>query len=500
MSMKKVVEEMHRYICELKTNNAEHNPFEQDTAAIQKRLNFLMSLSPAVIYSREAFGDYEMTFVSENIQRLSGYKPEEFLKDPFFWAMNIHPEDKQMIFAGLPSLFKNGCYASEYRWKVKDGTYHWIRDELELVRDSEGNPKEMVGVWLDISRRRQAEEEQMRYRNQMLTRAAEQTLELERVNHALSHEIKERELTEKKLQHAKEDAERANQSKSEFLANMSHEIRTPMNGILNMAEIGFEGTKEADSREMFVIIKNEANILNNIINDVLDISKIEAGKLTIEEKTFDFDDIVDSISQLFSLKCSEKSITFTLDGAFPKIVVSDPTRIRQVFVNLIGNAIKFTPEGGKVSVTCEIIQTNPEQAIYEFTVTDTGIGIAKDKHHLVFERFTQTDSSTTRKYGGTGLGVPIAKQIIELMGGEIGLESELGHGSTFWFTLPLKTIDDRRAVAREETEITVVPQPDKYILLVEDYPTNQKVAMLHIKPLCCHIDIAENGQQAVDAV
>ncbi|MBF0560269.1 MAG: PAS domain-containing protein, partial [Nitrospirae bacterium] len=132
--------------------------------------------------------------------------------------MNIHPDDKQMIFAGLPSLFKKGCYASEYRWKVKDGAYLWIRDELELVRDSDGNPKEMVGVWLDISRRRLADEEQMRYRNQMLTLAAEQTIELERVNQALSHEIKERELAEKKLQHAKENAERASQSKSEFLA------------------------------------------------------------------------------------------------------------------------------------------------------------------------------------------------------------------------------------------------------------------------------------------
>jgi CheY-like chemotaxis protein/HPt (histidine-containing phosphotransfer) domain-containing protein len=215
-----------------------------------------------------------------------------------------------------------------------------------------------------------------------------------------------------------------------------------MNGIIGMAEIGLESVINEGQRNILSTIKKEADVLNEIINDILDLSKIEAGKIELEEIPLDLRMLIADLSDIFSYRCIRKNLTLEssgrMDGNFPYLVLGDPTRLRQIFTNLIGNAIKFTPEGGKISIGCELAGDSADSATYKFLVSDTGIGIPRDKHDLIFNPFTQVDGSTTRKYGGTGLGTTIAKQLVDLMGGEIGIESEPGAGSTFWFVIPLK--------------------------------------------------------------
>ena len=329
-----------------------------------------------------------------------------------------------------------------------------------------------------------------------LTRASK---DMERLNQSLTTEIEHVKNVEAELKKAKNKAERMSRTQGEFLANMSHEIRTPMNGVIGTLQLLEDTTLTESQREYVNVAYKSADALLSILNDILDLSKIEAGKLEFEAIPFDLREVVNDVVVLHALKAEQTGIYLKseIDAAVPARVIGDPTRMRQVLVNLISNAMKFTSKGG-VIVRLKLKLRDEKEVLIRIEVEDTGVGIPTSKHQKLFMAFSQADGSTTRKYGGTGLGLAIVRQLVEMMHGNLGIESEVGKGSKFWFVIPLGIASEEQVSAPSKQITNDKTQLVGRVLLVEDNPVNQMVAKKMLEKTGLESVLAINGREALE--
>ncbi|HEY6443800.1 MAG TPA: response regulator [Candidatus Acidoferrales bacterium] len=357
--------------------------------------------------------------------------------DPYKqWSSSVYPDDLPAAEGALKKVMENKGRASvEFRIIRPDGAIRHLAAAEGVVLDENGSVSRIIGINIDITDRKQFQAD---------------------------------------LQRAKEDAEAANRAKSEFLANMSHEIRTPMNGIMGMTELVLDSELNEEQREYLATVKTSADSLLTVINDILDFSKIEAGKIDIESLDFNLHDTLETTLKTLALRAHEKGLELVCEIApeVPESVRGDAARLRQVIVNLLGNAIKFTHDG-EVALKVQLESKERNDCIVHFTVSDTGIGIAREKLGMIFDPFSQADSSTTRHYGGTGLGLTISTRLIEKMGGIVWVESEIGRGTQFHFTIRLGAIDGPGIVIG-----TIAPSEilrGVKVLIVDDNRTNRRI-------------------------
>jgi len=397
-----------------------------------------------------------------------GYEKSELLQKTFQDV--THPDDLEKDLDKIQRIL-NGeikTYSLEKRYIRKDKRIVWINLTVSLVLDVKGYPKNFIAVIEDIDARKIAESER-----------AKATIR-------------------------EQSAQEATRLKSEFLANMSHEIRTPINGVVGMTGLLLDSELDTEQLECVETIRRSADTLLTVINDILDFSKIEAGKLEVEAVEFDLNQMILDVHRTMLFSARQKMLPLLLTGnrKWPTAFRSDPGRIRQVLNNLISNAIKFT-HSGKVLLQVSHLKEDINSSVFKFEIIDSGIGIPAHALDRMFKSFSQADSTVTRRFGGTGLGLSISKHLVELLGGEIGVVSQEGKGSCFWFTLRLEKGGAIQADQSEQKFLakrTIRDHQNYRILLAEDNVVNQKVALRQLERLGYRADAVGNGMEVIDAL
>ncbi|ARV59072.1 hypothetical protein BZZ01_10865 [Nostocales cyanobacterium HT-58-2] len=573
-----------------------------------ERLQHLLTSSPAVIFSCKPKPDYQMTFISKNVQSILGYKARDFIENPKFWHSQVHPEDISRIWEEWSQLFVNGQHFREYRFKHGDGTYRWLYEQLRLVKDASGYPIEIVGYSVDISERqaalaerKQAEsalrESEERFRtmadtapvmiwmsgkdtlctflNQAWLDFTGRTLEQEmgigwvsgmhpddldeylstylsafnaRQKFSMEYrlmradkeyrwilvtgiprftplgsfdgyigscvDITEHKLAETTLRQALEAAEVANNAKSQFLASMSHELRTPLNIILGFTQVMHRnGALSDEQREYLSLIMQSGEHLLELIDDILEMSKIEAGRITLNNSHFDLYCLLDNLQEMFQLKATSKGLQLIFERAkdVPQYVQTDEGKLRQVLINLVGNAVKFTEFGSvALRVFLEVgedegvegentFSTSSTSCTLHFEVSDTGPGILQEDLNLIFDAFTQGNIGH-KSQPGTGLGLPISRKFVQLMGGDITVYSTPGKGAAFRFGIPLQIpqTPDIKTPPLTARVVELAPNQRKYrILVVDDEWTHRLLLVKILTAVGFQVREAENGEAAV---
>ncbi|MGB0671926.1 MAG: ATP-binding protein, partial [Rhodospirillales bacterium] len=425
--------------------------------------------------------------VNKSLCDITGYSEQELLSRT--WLSITPDEDHEGELRRVATMMDGEVDATtvQKRYRHKDGRIIQVLISSVLIRDQEGQPLHYVSQTQDISRRIEAEKE-LRASRDLLQR---QTEELRQLAVTYARE--------------RERAEAATRAKSEFLANMSHEIRTPMNAIVGLSHLALQTSLDGTQKDYLSKIQAASQALLEIINDILDFSKIEAGKLDLEIIEFEVAGLVGDACDLLALKAAEKGIEMrnVIASDVPPVVKGDPVRLQQVLTNLVSNAVKFT-DTGEVVVSVEVAEETVDETYLVFSVKDSGIGLSAEDRSRLFQSFTQADGSTTRKYGGTGLGLTICKRLVDLMQGEISVESEPGVGSTFRFSAALgkshKTSAQRTVKSIPESEGRPEDLQGRRVLLVEDNAINRQIASEILKIAGLQVTTAENGQEGLDRV
>ncbi|MCX8087581.1 MAG: ATP-binding protein [Rhodocyclaceae bacterium] len=440
---------------------------------------FLATFEQAAVGIAHVAPDGRWLRVNRRLCEIVGYAPDELLTKTF--QDITHPDDLEADLAQVHRMLAREIerYAMEKRYIRKDGSEVWILLTMALVWQEDGAPDYFISVIEDINEKKQL------------------TLELESYRKHLEELVKARTA---ELDIARRKAEAANEAKSAFLANMSHEIRTPLNAIVGLAHLLRRDSSDPAERDRLDKIVNASNHLLELINDILDLSRIEAGRLALDIGDFNLVQLIDNLVSLTTPRVAERGLEFVLDidpALTPATFLrGDSLRLRQILLNYLANAIKFT-ERGRITLRVRQLSADDAQVRLRFEVEDTGIGIAPEKLPSLFEPFEQADASITRRYGGTGLGLAINRRLAELMGGRLGVESTLGVGSCFWFEVsllrgasPLKTVSAAFA--------TLPHWQGRRLLLAEDNPINQEVVRDLLLDSGISVDIANDGQEALE--
>ena len=439
--------------------------------------------------------EFKIVDWNKRAEELFGWTKDEVLGRPiigFLVPAEIRSELSKFASDLLNTKFERIMYNENI---TKDGKVLFCEWHNTLMHDRNGNLIGVISLGLDKTEEVKAEEEKIEAQKQL----EEMNKYLLINNDRLKQEISERNMVEEALRKSKLEAEQANSAKSQFLANMSHEIRTPMNGIIGMTDL-LKYTNLTDEQiNMVDLIKSSSKLLLSIINDILDLSKIDAGKVELSPECVDVNNLVHNKSKLLKAISTKKGleIEVTIENDVPRVILVDKTRLLQVINNLIGNSIKFT-EKGKIRLSVKKIKTNGDKVELMFSITDTGIGIKEVDLPKLFSFFTQLDNSPSKRFQGTGLGLAISKRLVELMGGEIFVESEYGKGSTFYFTILVDIPAEQEIGKTNDNSVIQKPTNNLSILLVEDDPVSQLILKQVSKIKDWKLHVASNGKEALD--
>ncbi|MFG6433849.1 ATP-binding protein [Roseateles sp. LYH14W] len=464
--------------------------------ALIERLRGMAETVPGVVYQLHlaVSGEFSFAYVSEAVREYFPVGAAELNRSAAPWFERIHPDDRAMVRESLLASARSlSPWQQEFRTPQPDGAERWIYGNAIPQREADGGVL-WHGFLTDISRERR------------------DALELERYRHHLEELVEARTA---ELAEATQAAQAASLAKSAFLANMSHEIRTPMNAIIGLTYLAQSDAVEPAQQQRLQKVANAAEHLLSVINNVLDFSKIEAGKVQLEQRAFRLDEVLDNIANMTTQAAAAKRLRVETDIApelAGRVLMGDPQRIAEVLLNFAGNAVKFTETGFvRLAVRLDGEPTHTATGTrlpLRFEVQDSGIGIEPEAQARLFRDFEQADSSTTRRYGGTGLGLAICRRLAALMGGRVGVQSQPGRGSTFWFALaveagadaqPAPALAQRPHSVRERLAELARSRPLR-ILLAEDNAVNQEVAVALIGSAGLTVDVAGDGQQAVDMV